>query len=1028
MEQSQDKLIREEQQILDKLIREMDQEMLMLDNQLTNSILQAQKAKEKSLPDTYGMLIDAESDKKRVLKKKRDWHQSRDELYKTRIIVDYDEDTGKSGQMEIKIGLHTYNHGSRIYITSWNQPLCLHYIIQNCDPHYHGVVKGKYGQKYETDFNLKLKRDVEMDFDTITRVTQFFPLTDEEGMQIVADEFLSNLLRRRSDREFRNIVFSIQRQQGEIIQVPFHHNLLVQGCAGSGKSMIMLHRLPVILFDNPAGLDRNNLYIITPSMTYIRMVDTMREELEIEDLRMGTLNQYYDLVIKRYGKSPRDYGTGRTRAATPRKLLSYVYSTECIKEIQLSMENLIAEYSIDYALEYERIGLEYHPNTESNYQRFIRAEFLALQRVLDENDRILADYNVVIKRVLNKLSDLKDLLLNRKQMVLQAMERLVQEENATFERLLAGEDQFYDHISGRWKTGDRYSPEFSKTLNRHLEEVGRSRSRMIRLLTMQHKAETETLYDDELRENALLIQDFLDQFQMVRTGRTLDDETELYYAITIRDQTLEFGEQLIQKISALQDPYAEYVGEMTATFQELESVIGRYESTDHPYIPYDRLEKLRQARDQFDQLDADIVRRIYKQLMDRMGLEADKQGRHKALYCSPYLYLQILYQYHGEPNAARESLITIDEAQNIEPQELKLIRNVNGNKVILNLFGDVMQHVEGSKGVDDWKDLCGDISFQTFEMMENYRNAEQITEYCNHRFNMHMQAINLPGEGVHEIDEAERLEESLQDIFQKARRLGLCSIIVKNAKEAQILMKMRNSVIIHDMVSSAGELSYSKWNLLTVTQAKGLEFSTVIAISGKMTTNEKYITYTRALDELYVFEGDLDLMEIIPVSDSKDIPSASIPTHAEGSRPERKKRVKRSSADRADADSINDPSFPSESLSVSSEKDEKPERKKRVKRTAEENVETASPEAENNQRTEDVQREKENQDLRSFFESKGLEVIDKRLKGGCLWVIGDKEEIGTTVDQARRLYKISGSYGAGRSSGFRTGWFTRAKR
>lgn len=97
--------------------------------------------------------------------------------------------------------------------------------------------------------------------------------------KIISDEFLQELLERRSTPEFKNIVFSIQKKQGEIIQAPYNRNMIVQGCAGSGKSMIMLHRLPIILYDNPKSLNRSNLYIITPSQMYIDMAENMRHTL-----------------------------------------------------------------------------------------------------------------------------------------------------------------------------------------------------------------------------------------------------------------------------------------------------------------------------------------------------------------------------------------------------------------------------------------------------------------------------------------------------------------------------------------------------------------------------------------------------------------------------------------------------------------------------------------------------------------------------------------------------------------------------
>ena len=68
-------------------------------------------------------------------------------------------------------------------------------------------------------------------------------------------------------------------------------------------------------------------------------------------------------------------------------------------------------------------------------------------------------------------------------------------------------------------------------------------------------------------------------------------------------------------------------------------------------------------------------------------------------------------------------------------------------------------------------------------------------------------------------------------------------------------------------------------------------------------------------------------------------------------------------------------------------------------------------------------------DLKGFLESRGLEVIDKRPAGGCLWVIGDKAEIQPALSEAGRLYGAYGTYSAGgRATGNRPGWFTKCKK
>lgn len=68
--------------------------------------------------------------------------------------------------------------------------------------------------------------------------------------------------------------------------------------------------------------------------------------------------------------------------------------------------------------------------------------------------------------------------------------------------------------------------------------------------------------------------------------------------------------------------------------------------------------------------------------------------------------------------------------------------------------------------------------------------------------------------------------------------------------------------------------------------------------------------------------------------------------------------------------------------------------------------------------------------LKDFFRSKGLEVIDKRDKGGCLWVVGSPSEIDDIVRAACKKFYAGGNYAmnGGKASGYRTAWFTKCQR
>ena len=127
-----------------------------------------------------------------------------------------------------------------------------------------------------------------------------------------------------------------------------------------------------------------------------------------------------------------------------------------------------------------------------------------------------------------------------------------------------------------------------------------------------------------------------------------------------------------------------------------------------------------------------------------------------------------------------------------------------------------------------------------------------------------MTAINLSGSGVHEIKGESESRETVENVFQMPLKLGLSGILVVNRDEVKAFLKeYEKSNKFNDMTGDVASLDNRKWNVLTISQAKGLEFNTVFALSGRMSKNEKYIAYTRAFDELYVYDDKLQLSEDI---------------------------------------------------------------------------------------------------------------------------------------------------------------------
>lgn len=66
-----------------------------------------------------------------------------------------------------------------------------------------------------------------------------------------------------------------------------------------------------------------------------------------------------------------------------------------------------------------------------------------------------------------------------------------------------------------------------------------------------------------------------------------------------------------------------------------------------------------------------------------------------------------------------------------------------------------------------------------------------------------------------------------------------------------------------------------------------------------------------------------------------------------------------------------------------------------------------------------------NVSLMDYLRSNGIEVIDKRSKGGCLWAVGTEREIGRIIREACNKYNAYGRFcGGGRATHYRNAWFT----
>lgn len=162
---------------------------------------------------------------------------------------------------------------------------------------------------------------------------------DEE---ILFDPYLRSIIKsRKDDVSVRDIIETIQEQQFEIINLPERENFVLQGCAGSGKTMIMLHRLSYLMYNNES-IRPHDVLVITPSDSFNAFIDELSQVLELQKVKTITLRDYFFQVL---GADGIDLASKCTDEREPEEYLSLLYSPRFVQEAERKVGKLYGEIS-----------------------------------------------------------------------------------------------------------------------------------------------------------------------------------------------------------------------------------------------------------------------------------------------------------------------------------------------------------------------------------------------------------------------------------------------------------------------------------------------------------------------------------------------------------------------------------------------------------------------------------------------------------------------------------------------------------
>lgn len=823
------------------------------------------------------------------------------------------------------------------------------------------------------EYDLLLRRAVDIQEGKLRKVKTEYDSATLSLEGEVIDEFLISVLKdKRRDYKLTDIIRTIQANQNEIIGKPLDESFIVQGCAGSGKTMILLHRLSYIAY-NHKGIDFGRFCILTPNEYFNVHVDELSHSLGLDKIKRYTVEGFYSELIKSRGNKDQSIRSGRsvpkiTASSTGLKsekllnadLLTHIYSNAFFNEICSDYETRAANaaqelqrlgiaevlkkhgYSAKAATRFDYSAYNYYFTAISDVLSGHSTSFARLGAVREELSAAESKLSVLMAQEDSKrraLIDTRNETVNMCEAQKKALEEQERTEREELRQLTEAIDSAKEEKKKVFETIQRAeaslaiinrSPErvcqfdyLSTAADEIADEIRSACTEQFAQLKDLHaelgslaiynfgkRSRIRSAIHDAEKKLALSAAGIVDTYrkekkeevERLRNGKIISLDEQITTA-NARIAALQTGRKVsAAKLNALRnclnslltDQFPDLNRRLVGSEKELlKDLIGAYtqaliafskvsrdcyaakdakqrlegeaEKLEHNVLSVEDSTPLARGLDIVQQFDATV---LYQSIEDRL----------KALYSTygqPYsstanyrhrIYLKLLLctLYYGAASNTGY-YISIDEAQDLAPAEFRLLRLVLGDKAVFNLYGDVNQSIYEYKGISDWNEVSEIIPSNTYFLNENYRNTRQITDYCNREFGAEVTAIGLNGADVIKEDFSTALDriEDLHGAFPGYR----LAIIYKRGLEglAPVLDESLKTRHVYDAVDPRAI------SIITVEEAKGLEFDAVLVVENYMNVNERYISYTRALDNLILTDLPQLSFASAPEDESRDV-------------------------------------------------------------------------------------------------------------------------------------------------------------
>lgn len=675
---------------------------------------------------------------------------------------------------------------------------------------------------------------------------------------VEADDLLSQRLEEnRSDARMRNIIATLQRQQFEIIQSDISLSFAVQGCAGSGKTQCMIHRL-FFLRESLSESGWDKVMLITPTQLFRDYSSELMRRYRLSGVANLSLAEFYRRLLCAYDPRFRDrqYAFELTEEYLPDSYLKTIYSSGMITTIDNEIQHALHEH-VDVAR--TLLG-------EADDGAPITAELIGAlaerltERIakFDETERTLSELPEYAERKARIEALEKQLRqLHRRQDAL----------SETAEKL-AADRALLEQCSEEKKRAEFEIVSFKSTCDENVSKLGAALHQSLDALAASAAPAPAARYAEALfnlcsasedwgessrfnREYLGLLEQDLDE-RREKLRALIGNEAE---AIWLREheKRVRDNNAALKKVAddiarnlQEQDEHSQWLSghhvenaqnqrlSQRSALERARYYLSRIESSVFEHEVWDYLEKYKK--------NSGITTLKIEQLPD------GHQKQTRILYKSDLLfYLKIYAALRPSSLLPDYNLLCIDEGQDLHSADYALLRRLYP-RARFNIFGDTVQSLHEGCGVSDWK---RDAGVETvFTLNSNYRNAPAIVAFCNRQFGEDMKYC-----GDIRPAQCPTVLKTERQLAEAVRRDGQ-TVILKDRSAFEALLR-RSGLDESEAAyidTTALSVPEGKIACYTIFAAKGLEFTDALVYAQGMSRNQKIVACTRAMERLDYFE------------------------------------------------------------------------------------------------------------------------------------------------------------------------------